>query len=71
MSNHLEHDGRYATIGVFQGMANDAAGIPTGGRDLGTPEQLARCEDWMLARIREHGESHNCGIPKAARSDPS
>jgi superfamily II DNA or RNA helicase len=56
MKMHVEHDSRYDNVGVFQGQANDAAGIPFGGRDQATHDQLATCAAWMTARIYEHCE---------------
>ena len=68
MIHHVEHDSRFDGIGMFQGGANEAAGLPvTKGRDLATPDQLAHVEDWMLARIKEHCDTHGCVLPKAAR----
>ncbi|MGL5827115.1 MAG: DEAD/DEAH box helicase, partial [Nocardioides sp.] len=70
MQHHASHDGRYETIGVFQGQANTNAGLrAVGGRDRATPEQLALVEAWMLARIREHCDQHGCTLPRAAQGD--
>lgn len=69
MSNHVDHDDRYSTIGVFQGQANSAAGIAQGQRPDATSEQLAMVEDWMLASVREHCNTHGCALPGAARGD--
>lgn len=69
MSYHIEHDDRFATIAIFQGEANAAGGIrPPHGRDSGTAEQLAQCEEWMSARIREHCSGHGCAAPSIGRS---
>ena len=54
MQHHVEHDREFANVGVFQGQANDAAGIPQGGRDHATGDQLATAAAWMTARIYEH-----------------
>lgn len=69
MSNHVEHDERYSTIGVFQGQANSAAGIAQGKRSDATPEQLATVEDWMLSSVRQHCTTHGCALPTAARGE--
>jgi hypothetical protein len=70
MSNHIDHDPRYTTIGVFQGQANSAGNIATGKRDSATAEQLELCEMWMLARVREHCDKHGCPLPGIARVNP-
>lgn len=54
MQHHLEHDADFANVGMFQGHANDAAGIPQGGRDQASADQLATAAAWMTARIYEH-----------------
>ncbi len=63
MEKHVGHDSRFTTVGVFQGRANDAGGIPTGGRDQATTRQLATVADWMTARIREHCRTHGETVP--------
>jgi hypothetical protein len=70
MSYHVEHDDRYLSINIFQGQANSAGGIqPPHGRDSATPEQLTLCEEWMLARVREHCAAHGCTAPAIGRND--
>jgi superfamily II DNA or RNA helicase len=72
MNHHVEHDPRFDTIGVFQGQANEAAGLPTmKGRDQATADQLEHVEEWMLSRVREHCSRQGCPLPKAARGEDS
>jgi superfamily II DNA or RNA helicase len=63
MAQHLEHDTRYHNPGVFQGKANDAAGIPKGARQDATPEQLQLVLAWMTSRAREHVGEYGCAAP--------
>jgi superfamily II DNA or RNA helicase len=67
MEKHIGHDSRYSNVGVFQGQANDAGGISTGGRDHATPEQLSMAADWMRARVREHCSNNNEPTPAFAK----
>jgi superfamily II DNA or RNA helicase len=69
MTHHVDHDPDCSSIAVFQGKANSAAGIPSGGRDQATPEQMAQCELWMIARVREHCAAHGCALPAAVRDE--
>ena len=69
MTNHLEHDSRYTTIGTFQYQANNAAGIRQGERGSASTQELAVVESWMLARVREHCDTHGCALPAAAREE--
>jgi hypothetical protein len=64
MATHHNHDSRYDTIQAFQALANEAAGIPKGGRDMAGADQLANAEVWMTARIIEHCRHHNEDLPK-------
>lgn len=66
---HIDHEDRFATVGVFQGMANRYAGVRAGHRDHASAEQLARMEAWMLDRIREHCETHHEDPPTWARDE--
>jgi superfamily II DNA or RNA helicase len=66
MEKHIGHDSRYTTVGVFQGRANDAGGIPSGGRDQASMRQLATVADWMTARIREHCRDYGEKVPAFA-----
>lgn len=54
MAVHQAHDSTYPNVQIFQGKANDAAGIPAGGRDKATPEQLRKCGAWMVAQVKAH-----------------
>jgi hypothetical protein len=69
MSQHVGHDSRFETIGVFYGMANGEAGLPAKGAwPNATPAQLEIVEQWMLTRIREHCATYaDCTLPWAAR----
>jgi len=67
MSQHIDHDAKFRSVGQFQSKANDAAGIPTGGRDQASLLQLERCSEWMRARAREHCDRHNEEVPTWAR----
>ncbi|KQR08579.1 hypothetical protein ASF78_20270 [Cellulomonas sp. Leaf334] len=69
MTNHLDHDSRYSTIGTFQYQANNAAGIRQGERGDAGSKELAEVEVWMLARVREHCNTHGCALPTAAREE--
>lgn len=72
MNFHVAHDDRFATIGVFQGMANDAAGLPTGGRDQADADQLASVIAWMTVRIAEHTATYEkCHAPEWLEDDPT
>lgn len=51
------------TIGIFQGKANDAAGIPSGGRDMASDVQLAAAEAWMTDTIYSHCNRTGCEVP--------
>jgi hypothetical protein len=64
MSRHVDHDNRYQNISAFQALANEAAGIPTGGRDMASPDQLANAEVWMTARVIEHCRTRDEDLPK-------
>lgn len=70
MQRHVDHDSRYETIGVFQGQANDAAGIPPRGRDSAPADQLATAAAWMTARIFEHCERHDEQPPAWIEQQP-
>ena len=63
MAHHLDHDNRWRSMAFFQSDANDAAGIPTGGRDQASDTELAAVEAWMTARIFQHCEWNNCRTP--------
>lgn len=63
MHEHLDHDQRYDHIGSFQNLANQAAGIPRGGRDHATTAQLTAVADWMIVRIIEHCQTHDEPVP--------
>jgi|GEM_PF-7045760 len=69
MTHHIDHDGMYSTVGVFQGKANDAAGIRAGGRDQASAEQLGIVEEWMLKAVRSHCQRTNCTVPEWAKED--
>lgn len=62
---HVAHDDRYASVEVFQALANDAASprIPRGGRDQASSQQLAAVAAWMIARVREHCQAHQEPLP--------
>lgn len=63
MARHLDHDSRWAAPAWFQNEANDAAGIPRGGRDRATETELAAAEAWMTEKIFQHCEAHGCTPP--------
>jgi superfamily II DNA or RNA helicase len=63
MVDHIDHDVRYANVGVFQAKANEAANIPSGGRDQATGAQLQAAAEWMMARIVEHCQVHHEDVP--------
>jgi superfamily II DNA or RNA helicase len=63
MIDHIDHDLRYASVGVFQAQANEAANVPRGGRDQASGAQLQAAAEWMMARIIEHCEAHNETVP--------
>lgn len=69
MNGHLDHDQRWTNIAHFQGAANEAAGIPAGGRNMASDEQLAACEAWMAARILEHCDDSGCNPPRMMRAE--
>lgn len=63
MSKHIDHDAKFRSVGQFQNKANDAVGIPTGGRDQASLLQLERCAEWMRARVLEHCDRHSEEMP--------
>jgi superfamily II DNA or RNA helicase len=69
MSQHIGHDDRWGDVGLFQVAANKAARIPYDYgkrkwlRESASPAQLKDCAEWMLARITEHCDSHDCRLP--------
>jgi len=68
MAYHVDHDMRFDSVEVFQARANRAAGIPRGGRDQATAEQLKTCADWIAARVAEHCRHHE-ELPPAWAED--
>ena len=69
MEKHIGHDERFISVGLFQANANDAGGIPKGGRDQATARQLATVSDWMSARVREHCKDHGEQVPAWAEEE--
>lgn len=67
MEKHIGHDSRFETVKHFQWQANQAAGIPSGGRDHASSAQLMACADWMCARIVEHCQAQEEQAPSWAR----
>jgi superfamily II DNA or RNA helicase len=63
MAQHITHDDRWANVPAFQALANEAAGIPNGRRDMASVEELAMAEVWMTARILEHCRTHDEPTP--------
>lgn len=63
MAHHLEHDDRWANMGWFQNEANDAAGIPRGGRDQASATELAAAQAWVTEKILQHCELAGCAPP--------
>jgi superfamily II DNA or RNA helicase len=63
MEKHIGHDAGFRTVGEFQGKVNDAAGIPSGGRDLATVRQLSTASSWACAHVRRHCETHGERAP--------
>lgn len=62
-------DDRFDSIGQFQWAANDAAGIPTGGRPRANSDQLAACAAWMVERIVDHCNQYDHKLPSWLESD--
>jgi hypothetical protein len=69
MVYHVDHDAHFASVELFQWQANEAAGIPRGGRDQATAEQLKTCAEWMAARITEHCQQHQEPLPPWAEEN--
>lgn len=69
MAAHIDHEDRFETVVVFQGMANQHAGVSKGGRNQASAQQLASMEAWMLDRIREHCATHREIPPTWARDE--
>jgi len=44
MAAHIDHEDRFDTVVMFQGMANQHAGVSKGGRDQASTEQLSCME---------------------------
>jgi len=69
MAHHIDHDSRWGNMGWFQNEANEAAGIPRGGRDQATDTQLAAAEAWMVGNILGHCEIQGCNPPALLNSE--
>ncbi|WP_263254231.1 DEAD/DEAH box helicase [Saccharopolyspora rosea] len=66
MRRHIEHDARYASIGVFQALANARAGVDEGRRTHATAAELASIADYMLQQICTHCREFNEKVPSWA-----
>jgi hypothetical protein len=67
MRMHIDHDDRFDTVNQFQYLANDGAGIPTGGRDMASSTELKECARWMCEQVRGHCLTNQEPVPAWAR----